>query len=265
MKYTTENDGTKRYNKEGSNNIIIEEEFFFGCEFEFYTKESFNIEIFIKELLDISDVDLLVNELTVPKCEGSEYCMHLKKDMTLKDNGFEVSTPKTSYSKLVSYIEEINLLIEKYGYTNLDTGFHIHISTSKKNGINFDFYKFTLLCNQCKLLYIWETRNSYCLNVMDVISCNTKNEAKKKKNGIGKVWNLEKITNNRIEIRTMGGDNYHLKTKQILDELSKYFEIFKETLSKDTEEYTKLKLEHLEKIKKLPKEEIIEFTKIFID
>ena len=92
MKYTTENDGTKRYNKEGSNNIIIEEEFFFGCEFEFYTKENFNIEIFIKELLDISDVDLLVNELTVPKCEGSEYCMHLKKDMTLKDNGFEVST-----------------------------------------------------------------------------------------------------------------------------------------------------------------------------
>lgn len=265
MTYTTENDGTKRYNKEGSNTLRTEEEFFFGCEFEFYTKEDFDIKTFIKELLDISDVDLLVNELTVPECEGSEHCMHLKKDMTLNDNGFEISTPKTNYSNLVSYIEKINLLIMEYGYTDSDTGFHIHISTSKKDGINLDFYKFALLCNQSDLLYIWETRNNYCLNVMDVISCNTKNEAKKKKNKIGKVWNLEKISNNHIEIRTMGGNNYHLKTEQILSELSKYFVIFKETLSKDTEEYTKLKLEHLEKIKKLPKEKIIEFSKIFID
>lgn len=262
MIWIKEDDGTKRYKKDSINSV--DEEYLFGCEFEFYPNREFEIDTFIKELFYISEVDLLVNELTIPKCKDSENCMHLKKDLSLDDEGFEISTPKTSYHKLVIYIEKISFLIKKYGYTNADTGFHIHISIAKKSGVNLDFHKFALLCDENGLLRIWESRNEHCRNVMDIISSHTKNDSRRIKNKKGKVWNLEKIANNRVEIRTMGGVDYHLKIEQILEELNRFFEVFKETLSRDSEEYIKLRDAHIKRVKSLPKEQISEFSKLFL-
>lgn len=259
--YTLEKDYSKRYRKPNKSLPIVED-YIFGCEFEFYLNDSKNYESIKEELFEISDVDLLSNDMTVPKCKDASECMHLKPDISLKADGLEISIPKSTYTQLVKYIVDINNLIDKYGYTNDDTGFHIHISTYKTSGINIDFFKFALLCNQNKLLDSWEQRNGYCLNVMDVINCHDRIESKKVKNGQGKVWNLELISSNRIEIRTMGGVDYHKKNDKILLELEQFQNIFKETLSKNTEEYIILEKLHLEKIKNASEDIQIEFMKM---
>jgi hypothetical protein len=258
-----EADNSKRYAKLNKLKPVIEQ-YVFGCEFEFYLFDTNNYEKIKEELLNISNADLLTNDVTVPVCKDSTECMHLKPDISLKDHGLEISIPKSTYNQLIKYIKDINNLINKYGYTNNDTGFHIHISTSKKSGINIDFFKFALLCNQKGLLSSWSLRNEYCLDVMDIINCNDKIQSKKMKNAKGKVWNLELISNNHIEIRTMGGIDYHKKNTEILLELEKFKNIFEATLSKNTDEYINLEKLHLGKINNATskiKKEFIKMTK----
>ena len=259
--YTWEEDYSKRYIKLDKS-IQKVEEYMFGCEFEFYLNDIGDYETIKEELFKISNVDLLANNMTIPKCEDSSECMHLKPDISLKEDGLEISIPKSTYIQLVEYIVNINDLISKHGYTNNDTGFHIHISTDKISGINVDFFKFALLCNKNNLLYSWTQRNEYCLNVMDVINCHDKKESKKLKNKKGKVWNLELISSSRIEIRTMGGIDYHKNNEKILLELEQFKHIFRETLSKNTEEYRKLEKQHLEQINNASDEIKIEFIKM---
>jgi len=257
-----EEDYTTRYIIGKSENIL-DEDYLFGCEFEFYPRENIKVENIISKLCDCLKTDLLVNEISIPSCSDSSLCMQLKPDISLNEKGLEISIPISSYSSLLEYIEKINNLIQEFGYTDDDTGLHIHISTSQKNGINFNFYKFALLCNKENLLNSWYSRNGYCLNVMEVINFNNKQVAKKLKEKKGRVWNLELITKNRIEIRTIGGTNYHLETEKIISEIKKFKQIFQETLEKDTEEFKKLKKEHLERVAKATDEEKIGFIKLF--
>lgn len=263
MKYIVESDGSRRYLVAKEREFLESEEYLFGCEFEFYPNEKYNQESFIKELCSISQSDVVVNEIFVPSFKDATNYMQLKPDISLDSNGLEISTPICSYSRLMEYIKQINRLIKQYGYTNDDTGLHIHISKAKKDGVNFDFYKFSLLCNDRRLLNRWGTRNGYCINVMSVINYNTKRDSKVLKNKKGRVWNLELVSKNRIEIRTMGGVEYHLKNEQILKELAQYKMIFEETLSKDTEIFRSLKREHLEMVKNASDEEKIGFMKLF--
>lgn len=222
MEYILEKDNSKRYVKLNRLKFVVEEHIF-GCEFEFYLYDNNNYENIKKELFEISDVDLLTNDVTVPVCKDSSECMQLKPDISLKDNGLEISIPKSGYNQLIQYIKDISSLIDKYGYTNNDTGFHIHISTYEKSGINIDFFKFALLCNKNNLLYSWLQRNEYCLNVMDIINCNN---------------------------------------KQILLELEQFKNIFKQTLAQNTTEYINLEKLHLEKINNATSEIKIEFMKM---
>ena len=266
LKYIIEEDNTKRYQKPKNQNLIVnKEKYIFGCEFEFYLTNNNNFDLLLKELFDISEVDLLVNELSIPRTDDSNDCMHLKYDDTLEENGWEISIPKCSYNQLKIYIETINRLIEKYASTNNDTGFHIHISTVNKDGINLDFYKFALLSNEQNLLNSWYVRNQHCKNVMDVMNYNDKKDSKNIKTKKGRIWNLEKVDNHRIEIRTMGGESYHLQNTKIFDELDKYKEIFIETLLKDSEKYISLKKNHLDKINTASDEIKIEFSKLFLN
>ncbi|MEK6658654.1 MAG: hypothetical protein AABY36_03110, partial [Campylobacterota bacterium] len=132
--------------------------------------------------------------------------------------------------------------------TNNDTGLHIHLSTKETNGVNLDFYNFALLCDKECLLDLWGQRNGYCCNVMDVINYHTASEARTIKNPKGRIWNLEKISASRIEIRTMGGIDYHTKGERILKEAEKYITTFKKALSLSKEENHTLRKSHLEKI-----------------
>jgi len=261
--YIVESDGSKRYLVAKDSESLGDEEYLFGCEFEFYPSQAYEQEAFLEELCSLSYSDVVVNEIFVPHFKDSKSCMQLKPDISLDSNGLEISVPICSYERLKFYIVSINGLIAKYAYTNNDTGLHIHISKVQKDGINFDFYKFALLCNHKGLLDKWDTRNGYCINVMNVINYNSKRDSKVLKNKKGRVWNLELVSKNRVEIRTMGGVDYHLKSDQILKELADYKAIFEETLRRDSEHFKLLKKEHLEMVKNASDEEKIGFMKLF--
>ncbi len=261
--FTLEEDNSKRYKKVNKPQYIPYKEYIYGCEFEFYLYDHSLYEEIKEKLFEISHKDLLTNDMTAPRCKDSDECMHLKPDISLGDNGLEISIPKSSYKQLQKYIMQINSLIGEYGYTDNDTGLHIHISTKKTNGIKFDFFKFSLLCNEVNLFDSWSQRNDYCLNVMDIIQCNNKQDSRKLKNKKGKVWNLELISNNRIEIRTMGGIDYHNDNEKIFNELKLFKDLFIETLAKPTPEYIVLEKKHLDRIKTANLSEQKKFMEIF--
>ena len=224
----------------------------FGCEFEFYINDQENqkavAEAIFEELKSITNADILYHEIGIPSCKDANICMHLKTDHSLESHGLEISIPVCTYHEFIFYVEHINLLIYKYGYTNNDTGLHIHLSTKEANGINLDFYNFALLCDKESLLDLWGQRNGYCCNVMDVINYNEPFKSRAIKNPKGRIWNLEKISASRIEIRTIGGIDYHTKSVRILEEAEKYITTFKKALLLSGKESQTLRKSHLEKI-----------------
>jgi len=175
MKYTT-NETTKRY--EANSNCSYPsyalnqaDKYQYGCEFEFYidtTEHRFNevIDEIVKEMYELTDVEILVDTINLPTDKDKNNCLQIKPDISLEDNGIEISVPITTASGIKHYIQTICPIINKYGYTNEETGFHIHISTVKNNGINFNFYKFMLLCDKANLLSSWQPRVGYSQNVM---------------------------------------------------------------------------------------------------
>ncbi len=180
----------------------------------------------------------------LPTAKDKNNCIQIKPDISLQENGVEISIPISSIEGIKYFIKTISPLISEYGYTNEETGFHIHISTIKQDGVNFNFYKYMLLCDNAKLLSSWKSRIGYSQNVMDILSSNTKQEARKIKNKKGTVWNLEKIDNNHVEIKSIGGDDYHTEVDKIIKELSLYSKYFDETLQKNTDEHRRLFFEH---------------------
>jgi len=231
----------------------------YGCEFEFYidTKVyTFDevIENITSEIHDLTDVDILVDTINLPTDEDKNNCIQIKPDISLEDYGIEISVPITTASGIEHYIQTICPIIDKYGYTNEETGFHIHISTVKNDGINFNFYKFMLLCDKANLLSSWQPRIGYSQNVMDILSSNTKQTSRKIKTKKGTVWNVEKIEPNHVEIKSIGGENYHTKIDVMIDEFRAYCKYFAETLQKDTDEHKQMYREHKQQIEKLSQE-----------
>lgn len=73
-----------------------------------------------------------------------------------------------------------------------------------------------------------------------ILEQNTR-EIKTKK---GTIWNLEKIETNHVEIKSIGGDNYHTDIQKIIKEFQQYSDFFNETLQQDTEVHKQMYLEH---------------------
>ena len=206
----------------------------FGSEFEFCPNKMIEDEI----------IDALENilkeksELKKNLESNDDNNMNYKNEPSLSAmEGKEITTPICTYEDLKEYITKIANIIDQNGSTNESTGFHIHISTVDES-IEVDFYKFMLLCDEASLLKNWGKRNSFCLNVMDVLTVLDMKEAKKLKNKKGRVWNLEKrregSKTNHIEIRTIGGTNYQQKVEQILSELDSFIEIFNRSIKSES-------------------------------
>jgi len=269
MNYTI-NDTTKRYagNKDCSYEefkIKDDDKYQYGCELEFYidtTTHNFKtaIDNIAKEIYEVTNVDILVDIVGLPKENDKNSCVQIKPDISLDENGIEISVPITTETGIKHYINIVCKIIDKYGYTNEETGFHIHISTIKKDGINFNFYKFMLLCHKAKLLSSWMPREGYSQNVMDILSLNSKQISRKIKTKKGTIWNLEKIEPNHVEIKSIGGENYHLEIEKITDQFLKYSELFKETLEKDTLVHKQMYTEHKEELEKLSIEQNSQFA-----
>lgn len=93
-------------------------------------------------------------------------------------------------------------------------------------------------------------------------------EAKVLKNKKGRVWNLEKRKErgiiNHVEVRTIGGTNYHRKVRQILKEINQFIEIFNRSIKdgKEDNEYKLILQEHMNIIKSAPEERRNKFLKL---
>lgn len=241
----------------------------FGCEFEFYPNLMLEEELIdsLKSLLT-GNIKLKIN---LPVNDDSN--MNYKDELSLSSfGGKEITTPICSYEELKLYIIAISKIIDNNGSTNEDTGFHIHISTVDDN-IEVDFYKFMLLCDNNLLLKNWGNRNSYCLNVMDILTTLNMDEAKEVKNKKNKsrkarIWNLEKRaennTTNHIEIRTIGGTNYQKEFVKMINELDKFIEIFNRSIKNNDkdEEYKIILAEHINIIKSASKKRRNKFLQI---
>lgn len=216
-----------------------------GCEFEFYMNSG-TVDHIIEELKSIAGSDILINLDEVPKESDSHHCLCLKYDSSLGGSGVEVSIPVCSYDTLLYYIGHITYIIEEYGTTNDDTGFHIHISTNEEK--EMDFYAFVLLCNEEGLLNNWGNRNQYSLNPMEILNFRNEEEAKKLKNKKGRVWSIERRGLAHIEIRTMGGVSYHKKVEKIYHELDAFIDIFNQSIDnlKENPKYKSVLEKHME-------------------
>ena len=261
---------TKRY-KAVKNNIetlIVSDNdlYQFGCEFEFYIDtDRYNLQNAIEEIknkiANFTDTDILVDLVTLPTDRDKNHCVQIKPDQSLDDNGIEISIPITTKNGVKHYINNILPLIEKYGYTNEDIGLHFHISTIKQDGMNFNFYLYMLMCHDKNLLSSWLPRSGYSQNVMDILSKNTKAKSREIKNKKGTIWNLEKIGVNHIEIKAIGGVDYHKEVDKIINEFDRYAEYFDVVLKDNDIDYRqRLISEHKQLIKSLDRDTKEEFS-----
>jgi len=269
MKYTT-NKTTRRYEANSNcsypsyNTIKQIDKYQYGCEFEFYidtTEYQYNkvIDNIVEEIYKLTDVEILVDTINLPIVKDKNNCIQIKPDISLEDNGIEISVPITTALGIEHYIKTICPIISKYGYTNEETGFHIHISTINNDGINFNFYKFMLLCNKAELLSSWEPRIGYSQNVMDILSSNTKQKSRQIKTKKGTIWNIEKIESNHVEIKSIGGKDYHTKIDMMINEFKEYCNLFDKTLQKDSDEHKLMYREHKYQIEKLSDDVSVDF------
>ena len=229
----------------------------YGCEFEFYIDTehylfSDAIGALTKALYELTSADILVDEISIPDAADKNHCMQIKPDISLEDHGIEISVPISTKEGILHYIQKILPLIEQYGYTNEETGFHIHMSTLGSSHI--DFYRFMLLCDDAGLLSAWKPRIGYSQNVMDVLASHTKQEARIIKTKKGTIWNLERIDPHHIEVKSIGGDDYHKETERIIREFENYADYFSQALGEMTEEHKRLLENHKQMLDSLDKE-----------
>jgi hypothetical protein len=83
---------------------------------------------------------------------------------------------------------------------------------------------------------------------MDILSSNLKQASRKIKTKKGTIWNIEKIEPNHVEIKSIGGDNYHTEVARVANEILAYCEYFEKTLSKDTEQDKQIYIEHKKQV-----------------
>jgi len=263
---------TKRYKTVDNSTLdtlkISENDLYqFGCEFEFYIDTNkCNLQDVIEEIrikiANFTDTDILVDLVSLPTDSDKNHCIQIKPDQSLDDNGIEISIPITTKDGVKHYIKNILPLIEEYGYTNKETGLHFHISTIKQDGINFNFYLYMLMCHDKNLLSSWLPRSGYSQNVMDILSKNTKTKSRVIKNKKGTIWNLEKIESNHIEIKAIGGVDYHKEIDKILQEFDIYAEHFNDILNDTNPQYIEMLInEHKLLIQTIDKSTKEEFSK----
>ena len=240
----------------------------YGCEFEFYVDtETYHysdvIDALTKALYELTPADILVDEVSIPYAADKNHCMQVKPDISLEDHGVEISVPISTKEGIRHYIQTILPLIEKYGYTNEETGFHIHMSTHGSGHI--DFYRFMLLCDDAGLLSAWKPRIGYSQNVMDILTAHAKQEARIIKTKKGTIWNLEKIDPHHIEIKSIGGTDYHKETERLVREFEIYADYFTQALGAATPEHKRLLERHKKMFDNVEKEAKSRFASALVE
>ena len=93
----------------------------------------------------------------------------------------------------------------------------------------------------------------------------TKQEARVVKNSKGTIWNLERIDSHHIEIKSIGGMDYHKEPKRIMREFEKYADCFLEALGPMTPKQQRLLEEHRRLLESLDGGHKSRFASILIE
>ena len=88
---------------------------------------------------------------------------------------------------------------------------------------------------------------------MDILSSHTKQEARIIKTKKGTIWNLERIDPHHIEIKSIGGADYHKETERLMREFEIYADYFIQALGVVTLEHKRLLEDHKQILDSLDK------------
>jgi hypothetical protein len=151
---------------------------------------------------------------------------YIERDPTLEESdfGFELVSPVLSLSKIPFYLDAVLSVIRDIGYTSESCGLHIHISSPKLQSV--DKVKLLLLMEHTGALKDWSSRSFYAKDIVGVfkntdIDCFLKGEP-----GLSKNYSINFISDNHIEIRCFGGENYEKNFNKIINDFYNFLSVY---------------------------------------
>ena len=159
---------------------------------------------------------------------------NIEEDGSLSEGGIEITSPVKQVHELLNDIEDMFNWIDDIGSTDSSCGFHVHISTIKKN--EFDPIKLLMFVEENSILKHFEDRrnNQYTSLISslekdyftekDLLNIIQKKDILKELKNNEKYMGLHIIDlqDNHVEFRYMGGTNYHTKFKEVRENIAKY-------------------------------------------
>lgn len=151
--------------------------------------------------------------------------------------GLEVANPPTELPKFVpNKLIEMFDWIDEIGYTDSDTGFHVHMSL-KNNKYPIDKLKLILFTEENYIYNLFSNRrnNNYVNSIKDKLKTKgvLNDDQIKDTFDIDKIKvklmtnhydgvNILDIESGHVEFRYMGGSSYHRKEKEVIDLIASY-------------------------------------------
>jgi len=172
----------------------------------------------------------------------------IKPDEPEKECGVEIVSPPLEYSECVDGIKKIFKLIERVGYTNKSTGFHINMSVPNMELTSEGMLKLVLLLGEDFVLDTFGRQsNSYATPVLNAFRSFIKKLPDDKKpnnfdelvslvsdnylntafNQKYRTVNFTKLRDGYLEFRAPGGDGYHREIDSILESIGRFATVIK--------------------------------------
>jgi len=101
--------------------------------------------------------------------------------------------------------------------------------------------------------------------LMDILISHTKQEARVIKTKKGTIWNLERIDPHHVEIKSIGGADYHKETERLKREFEIYADYFTQALGAVTPDHKRLLGNHKQMLDSLDKEAKGRFASALIE
>jgi hypothetical protein len=203
-----------------------------GYEFEFYinghdeSTRKYMFESLVKEMAEYSFHDIGINMDNVPSQKDyTKWTITIDESLEARPFGVEIITPKIPFSFSKYYLKKTFEAIEKYGGTDADCGFHIHMSIPKA----IDPVKYLLFVESNTKILTWEQRGRYAKNIFSILHATKEDVFRRDGISLGKYWNInfvDMVKNySHVEIRAMGGKDYHNIKDEIIAEAENFAEV----------------------------------------
>lgn len=139
-------------------------------------------------------------------------------------NMSELITHPMPYAEAIIVIPQVLNILEEIGYTNDRTGIHLNISFTDKDINKLNIIKNIITIDENMIYKYFPNRedNIYCKSIKNLIPYKDDNSIQLNKhftlNESAKYYgiNFTQLFNGRVEYRYLGGEDYHIKTNEII-------------------------------------------------